>query len=286
MAHLKVRDLTPAFGAEVSGFEPKAPLDEDTRHLLQGLFDSRGVLLFRGIDLTHAEQFKLSTMLIRKEGVGGTDQTPPEDRFYISNRRPGSAAPFGRLQFHSDTMWADHPFEVLSLYGVEVDQPSAPTMFVSGTRAWKTLPDKLRARVEGLCVLHTAGEVRRGDLTDVLVSTVKRPPTTTTQIGHRHPRTGETILYACEQMTQEVVGLPPEESERLLEELFAHLYDPAYGWNHEWRERDLVVWDNLALQHARQNVAVEGPARTLRKVASPVPKLNFDEIPSYSVPMT
>jgi alpha-ketoglutarate-dependent taurine dioxygenase len=179
-------------------------------------------------------------------------------------------------------MWAAEGFEVLSLYGVEVEQPAAPTSFISGTNAWKTLPADLRARVEGLKVRHIAGGIRRGDVTDVLVAAVERPPSTITDLAHRHPRTGETILYACEQMTKEVLGMEPEESERLLEEVFAHLYDPKSCFDHEWREGDFVVWDNLALQHARQNVLAEGPARTLRKAASPMPKLKADELPMYS----
>ena len=65
---------------------------------------------------------------------------------------------------------------------------------------------------------------------------------------------------------------------------FGHLYDPAARWSHDWCERDFVVWDNLAIQHARPNVVTEGPARTLRKVASPVPKLRPDQIPSVSAP--
>jgi alpha-ketoglutarate-dependent taurine dioxygenase len=282
MAQLEVRDLTPAFGAEISGFDPDAPLDEATRALLQGLFDTRGILRFRDIDLTHAQQVKLCTMLIRKDGAGTTDETPLEDKFYVSNRRMNSAAPFGRLQFHADTMWSPKPFEVLSLYGVEVEQPTAPTTFVSGVHAWKTLPDGLRKRLEGLKCLHTAGVVRRGDLTDVLISDVVNPPETIASIGLKHPRTGETVLYASEQMTKEIVGLSPDESESLLGEVFAHLYDPKSSWDHDWRQRDFIVWDNIAMQHARKNVVVEGPARTLRKVASPMPDLRPDQRPVFS----
>jgi alpha-ketoglutarate-dependent taurine dioxygenase len=282
MAQLEVRDLTPAFGAEISGFDPKAPLDDDTRALLQKLFDTRGLLLFRNIDLPHAEQIKLSKMLIRKENTEGTGEALPEDKFYVSNRRPDSAAPFGRLQFHSDTMWAEDPFEVLSLYGVEVEQPTSPTTFVSATYAWKTLPEDLRKRVEGLKVLHTAGAVRRRDLSEVLVTDVINPPTATTQIGHRHPRTGETILYACEQMTKEIIGLSKEESEELLGKLFDHLYNPANQWDLEWREGDFAIWDNIAVQHSRKNVSIEGPARTLRKAAYPMPNLRPDQRPVYS----
>jgi alpha-ketoglutarate-dependent taurine dioxygenase len=279
---LDIRELHPAFGAEVRGLTPTIPLDPETCATLRELFDQRGVLVFPDLDLGHREQLWISKMLIRQENVPdrpGTSQT--DDNFYVSNRRENSAAPFGRLQFHADTMWADEPFEVLSLYGKEVEQPTVPTVFVSGVHAWETLPDELKARVEGLSALHTAGAVRRGDLSDVLVSTVERPPTTIQPIARRHPRTGKTVLYVCEQMTKEIVGLPPEESEQLLEELFEHLYDPAGRWEHQWHQGDFVVWDNLAMQHARPNVVTEGPARTLRKAASPVPQLSRAETPIF-----
>src|SRR5262245_437537 len=283
MTHLETRELTAPFGAEINGFDPQRPFDDDTRGLLQGLFDRRGLLVFRDLELTHAEQVRLCKMLIRKEGLEDGDAGREiEDNFYISNKRPDSAVPFGRLQFHSDTMWADQPFEVLSLYAIDVEAPVVPTTFVSAAYAWTTLPAELRVRVDGLEVLQTAGEVRRGDLTDVVVTTIERPPTTVTRIAHRHPRTGQTILYICEQMTKKIVGCSPDDSERLLDELFDHLYDPANQWNHPWRNGDLIVWDNIAIQHARQNVRTDGPARTLRKVATPIPQLSFDQLPSYS----
>jgi alpha-ketoglutarate-dependent taurine dioxygenase len=283
MTNLEARDLTPVFGSEVQGFAPGKTLDDSSKEFLQDLFDRRGVLVFRDLDLSHVEQVRLSKMLIRKEhAADGTSGPEIDDNFYISNRRPQSAAPFGRLQFHADTMWSDHPFEVLSLYAVDVEEPVVPTTFISGSCAWTTLPAKLRERVGDLSASHTAGEVRRGDLTDVLVSTVERPPSTVRPIAYRHPRTGETVLYVCEQMTKEVVGLAPDASEALLEELFAHLYDPAVRLEHRWRNRDLVVWDNLAVQHARPNVDSDGPARTLRKVASPLVQLELDEMPAYN----
>jgi len=275
MRDFEVRDLTPEFGVQITGFDPQAPFDCET---LRDLFDRRGVLVFRDLSISHAQQVELCTMLIRAEDESGPRL---EDTFYISNRRPKSAAPYGRLQFHSDTMWSSQPFEVLSLYALDVEQPAVPTTFVSAIAAWTRLPAGLRERVRALDALHTAGEVQRGDLTDVLVSTVERPPCTTTPIGHRHPRTGETILYVCEQMTKAVVGLEPGESERLLEELFAILYDPSHHLDHHWRNGDLVVWDNVAVQHGRPNVDTGGPARTLRKFAHPIPPLDRDERPTY-----
>lgn len=285
MAELSVRDITPAFGAEVEGFEVLVPMDSRACNDLQELFDRRGLLLFRGLDIDHRAQVYLSETLIRKQGPpgeGGASVSPIGDDFYISNRRPQSAAPFGRLQFHSDTMWSDQPAEVLSLYAVDVEDPVVPTTFVSAVQAWRTLPDDLRQRVGGLSARHTAGHLRRGDLSDVLVSTFPNAPSTVTPIGRRHPRTNETILYICEQMTQDIVGLHEDESERLLGELFEHMYDSANRLDHYWRKGDLVVWDNLAIQHARPNVLTEGPARTLRKFFCPVPQLSPDQLPTFS----
>jgi alpha-ketoglutarate-dependent taurine dioxygenase len=282
MIQFTARVLSPALGADIVGFDPKAPLDNETRTALQHLFDTQYLLRFRDIDLTHAEQFWLTTMLIGQDKDGDAPRPAPTDNFYVSNRRPDSAAPHGRLQFHSDTMWADDPFEVLSLYGLEIEQPAAPTSFVSGVAAWKTLPENLRRRIEGLRALHTAGAIRRRDLTDVLEGDVEDPPTAIQPLSLPHKRTGEPILYASEQVTREIVAMPADESEDLLNALFDHLYQPAHQWEHDWHERDLVVWDDFAIQHARKNVAVAGPVRTLRKVAHPIPTLTAAQKPVYA----
>jgi taurine dioxygenase len=81
-------------------------------------------------------------------------------------------------------------------------------------------------------------------------------------------------------MTDSIVELPPDESEELLEELFAHLYDDALTWQHDWQQGDLVLWDNLSIQHARLQVDKDGPVRTLRKVIAPKPTMKF-ETPKY-----
>jgi alpha-ketoglutarate-dependent taurine dioxygenase len=280
MTHLKVRDLAPGFGSEIIGFDPKAPLDDATRDQLRDLFDTRRLLLFRDIDLTHEEQARLCTMLIRK-GEAETIEAMGSKESFISNKLDDGVAPFGRLQFHVDTMWADNPYQVLSLYGSEVGQPAAPTTFVDAISAWKTLPEDLRRRAAGLEVVHTAGAVRRGDLAGVLLTEVENPPSTVTRIDHTHPRTGETVLHICEQMTDHIVGMSHDESEALLTELFAHLYAPERQLEHHWRQGDFVVFDNIALHHSRGRVVREGPARTLRKVASPMPKLRPDQMPRW-----
>ena len=69
-----------------------------------------------------------------------------------------------------------------------------------------------------------------------------------------------------EQQTDSIESLGKAEGAALLEDLFAHLYSPPHLYTHEWRAGDLVIWDNRALQHARDALGRE-LTRTLRRVA-------------------
>jgi taurine dioxygenase len=283
MSKLTVRELSPAFGAEVLGLDPHIPLDAETCQTLRKLFDERKLLVFRDLDIDVAFQTYLSGVLIGQDGAAGEPGAPLRE-YMVSNKEPGAGAPFGRLLFHSDMMWRTDISQLLSLYGVEVEQPAAPTMFVSTGYAWKTLPDDLRARVEGRFAEHgqdATYQDRAGGDTDVLTATFKDDERLKLPIGHRHPRTGETLLYVCPQMTLGITDMPTKESEALLEDLFKHLYRPEFVVEHHWRKGDLVLWDNIALQHARPNVQAGGPTRTLRKTFAPAPTMTSAFRPQF-----
>jgi taurine dioxygenase len=279
MARLTFKNIKEGFGAEVRGLDPQGEFDDGLCNELRRAFDERGVLLFPGIDITYAQQDKLCRMLIRDEGPGMASKKP--DPLLISNKEPGGYAPHGRLMFHADMLWHPKPFDVLSLYGVKVEPGSATTSLASGVNGWATLPKNLRARVEGLEAVHMTGQVysRGGD--DLLKPEREKEQSAVKPIKYRHPRTGKTVLLVSQQMTREIVGMPPDESEELLQALFSHLYSPENVYEHHWRTGDLVVFDNIAMQHARGNVVANGPTRTLRKVIAPIPTAHA-EVPKYA----
>jgi alpha-ketoglutarate-dependent taurine dioxygenase len=281
MTELTVRPLTERIGAEVTGLDPRMPLDDETVRQLRAVFDDRAVLVFPDLDIDVDFQRALVYALIGEE-VSDTERKVPQ---FVSNREENGAAPYGRLLFHCDNMFARTPQMAISLYGKVVQPPSAPTLFADMAHAWDTLPDELRARVEGLEARHGFDDAypNRGSDEDVIDASFGASLSTVRPVGFRHPRTGRTLLYVSQQSTIEIVGLPPEENEALLEELFAHLYQPENILEHQWRERDLVIWDNVAVQHARGTVRLEGPERTLRKVTGPM-NLEADEVilPAHS----
>jgi taurine dioxygenase len=284
MAELTVRELAPTFGVEISGVEPKIPLDDDTLRQLKSLFDEKKMLVFRDIQVDRAFQYYLSYALIGRTPPAQDPTNNPKRESLVSNKTENGIAPFGRLLWHSDMMWCEDACELLSLYGLDVGQPSPPTMFVNAAAAWKTLPAELRANVESRMAehVHDVSYERSGGDANVLTAKFDDEDCTRLPVARRHPRTGETLLYVCQQMTSAIADMPKAESEELLEALFQHLYAPENIFAHNWRENDLVIWDNLALQHARPNVLAEGPPRTLRKTFAPMPPSLMTRTPQFA----
>jgi alpha-ketoglutarate-dependent taurine dioxygenase len=286
MGALEVRELTPAFGAEITGLVAADVLDDATCRELQRVFRERELLLIRDPTMDRRFQTYLCELL-RAEGqpdpVVVEENASRQASFYISNKRDGAAAPFGELMFHSDAMWSTEPYAVLSLWAEEVAPPVTPTRFTSVTHAWDTLPDELRERLAAFEVEHTNQIQERGEVGERLLLADRAECATTTSIGHPNTRSGRTMLYVCAMMTSKILGLPADESEALLQSLFEHIAVPERTWEHEWRNGDLVIWDNLAVQHARSDVAEDGPVRTLRKAASPVVPAGVVPQQSYKV---
>jgi len=274
MTKLSINPLHPAVGAKVEGLEPKRPLDAGTVSQLRAAFDERGVLVFPGLDIDAEFQRYLVFAMI------GETPGPDDHRVqHVSNRTKNSSAPYGRLLFHCDNMWARRHQPVISLYGEAVEPPGAPTLFIHMADAWDRLPERLRKRVEGLEARHGFDHTypNRGGDPDVIDATYDYSRSTIRPIAYRHPRTGRMLLYVSQQATIEILGLSEAENEALLEELFAYLYEPKAVLEHDWRQGDLVIWDNIGTQHGRGSVALQGPERTLRKVTGPL-SLDADEM--------
>ena len=278
MANLQFRALHPAVGVEVEGFEPRRPLDEPTIQQLRQAFDERGVLVCRDLDIDEDMQRYIVFSLIGEEAPApdGSDKKKPR---IVSNKLDDGAAPYGRLLFHCDNMWARRFEPILSLYGLHVELPTAPTTFVSMGDAWDRLPEHLRSRLEGREGRHGFDHKypNRGGDEDVIDTYYEGSRSMTRPVFFPHPRTGRTILYVSQQATLDISGLSELENEALLSELFGYLYAPEAVLSHEWREGDLVIWDNIGVQHGRGIVSLDDPERSLRKVGGPL-NLDPDEI--------
>ena len=50
-----------------------------------------------------------------------------------------------------------------------------------------------------------------------------------------------------------IIGLAPQESDALLNELWAHSTRPELIWYQEWQLGDLILWDNRYVMHRRNS---------------------------------
>jgi taurine dioxygenase len=72
-----------------------------------------------------------------------------------------------------------------------------------------------------------------------------------------HPVTGRRALYLGRRRvwpSNYIIGLPNDESEALLDKLWAHATQPKYAWTHIWRVGDIVLWDNRCCMHYRTEI--------------------------------
>lgn len=251
--------LSAALGVEVRGVDlhtdPSAAADD-----LRALLGTHHLLSFSAPGLGADEQLRLLGLFgpLLDESRDGSGWT------YVSNVEEGGVLGDHEFLFHSDLEFTDDPVRVLSLYAIELPDVPTSTRFADTARAARHLDPETRALVEGRTALHVYPLLEaRGDERYRLADVDEGAARAEHPVLMTHPVTGVDLLYVSAMQTDSIVGLPEDESEALLARCWEVLYAPDNVYEHVWSPGDLVVWDNLAVHHARD--AVQG-RRTLRRV--------------------
>lgn len=265
MAHIEHRPIEP-FGAEVD-LDLSKPLDLETAEALRDLFFRHSLLVFRDQSLSMADQ-KRAVSYVGPVLEPSAGYLSPEDG--ILNTK--------HLDFHSDLCSTPMPFDAISLHAQDVDEGNTSTKFASGLRAYGRLPQATRELIVGLDVNMVQTVADKALLTyDVPAGAFNmvRP------VVLHHRVTGEPIVYCSESSAARIEGWAQPQSDALLAELFAALYDLGNIYRHVWRNGDFVVWDNLSLQHGRDPVE-PGRPRTMQRVVAGRKTLR-EQVPAYDL---
>ena len=273
--HLEIRRLSESTGAEVIGFDFAKPSSQALKAEWRQALDTYQLLLFRNASGSSTGKASPDTSLDAADQValletlGPALIENPSGRTYqfVSNTHDEGILGDDRFAFHSDHAFMPDPIDFISLYGIEIPESKTRTYFANGLAAARALPAKLRTRIQNLQARHIIDPAAEAGAIPV------RGPLLSDDLPHSyhpvlmpHPRTSEEILYISEQQTDRIESLEAEESRALIESLFDHLYTSRFMLTHEWEPGDLLVWDNRALQHARDPVT-PGTSRTLRRVS-------------------
>ena len=236
---------------------------------LRALYSAHKLLLFRDQTLSEEAQVRVMALL------GDVLTSKGEYREIASDGNLGA----GPLAYHSDLAFTDEPFKALSLHAMEVNDGQSWTVFANGVTAAENLPEKLSARIEGrdaLTVISLTQSHREVEFDPPAFLPQQVRPSLMP-----HPKTGEPILYISEMQTARIEGYDKHDSDALLSALFDTLYDEKNVYRHFWNNGDFVIWDNLALQHARCDLTGMHPRR-LQRVAI-ADKSFFDLCPQFDL---
>jgi taurine dioxygenase len=112
----------------------------------------------------------------------------------------------------------------------------------------------LKKAADGKIAVHdastnSAGMLRKGyeRVTDVRETVGAHHPLVRTELA-----TGRKALFLGRRPNAYVLGLALEESEALLDALWAHATQPRFALCHEWKVGDLLMWNNLSVLHRRE----------------------------------
>ena len=180
-----------------------------------------------------------------------------EEIIVVSNVKDGGV-PIGVLgdaevNWHSDNSYRDTPLSYSLLHAVECPPSAGETGFANMYLAYETLSADIKAKIKALVIKHdltylSDGSLRRGyqHATDPVVVPGPLHP-----IVRTHPQTGYNALYLGRRPNAYISGLDVEESEALLNTLWAHATQERFAWHHVWNPGDIVMWDNRCLMHHR-----------------------------------
>jgi taurine dioxygenase len=256
---MELHDLPGPLGTEVEGLDLHRALRDHEAAQLLDAFDRRHLLRFRGQEVSGDEQVRLC------RHFGPISPESSDGYGYVSNVRPDGILREGAIRFHADLAFTADPVHAISLHAQEVPSIGAPTLYADATGVLDRMPPSLRARLEPRSIVNvydfTLPTDRRMRERDIAVGspTVERP------MVAPHPRTGVPVVNANALQTDRIVGLDEDASEALLAELFAVLYAHDNVLVLDWHVGDLVIWDNLAVQHERPDFPALEP-RTMQRV--------------------
>lgn len=273
---LKTRPLHPLYGVEILGVDVAKTVDDATFAEIRAALDEHSLLLFRGLDMTDERQIAVSERfgpLLRATSNnpgGGTpfsrqsnldmktgEFIPPDDkrmRYQKANE-----------QFHADGTYRVVPSLCSLLSGRVVPPEGGATAFTTMRGAWDALSPEKQRSLEGLIAEHSLFYSRsRVDPSVMSEEQKAEMPPVRQAVVRTNPVNGRKSLFIGAHASH-IVGWPVAEGRKLLDELMALCAEPRFVYSHEWREGDLVVYDNRCMLHRATPYDVTRHRRILQR---------------------
>ena len=285
---ISVRKIGKHLGAEIADVDLSRPLDDGTFASIAKCFFEHQVVVFRDQKLTPFQQIAFTRRFgelehhVRKEHrLEGHPEILIVSNVVDERGVAVGVQDAGRF-WHSDLSYKQVPSLLSALYALEVPIRDGlvlgATSFASTTAAYEALAEDQQRRLQGLRNVHSYRYYRARNLQaqkeeqargarvvqehSLSEEQLRSVPDVEVPVVRTHPVTGRKSLFINEAHTSRVLGLPEDEGAALLALLCAHIVKPKFRYEHEWRVGDLLMWDNVSVQH-KANFDYDLPMRRL-----------------------
>lgn len=261
-AGITVTPITQHVGADIAGIDLTQPVSAAQFAQIHDAWMQHQVLRFRGQDMTKEQLHNFSRLFgeldkapintTGKPWVEGFPDMTVMSNIKVDGKSIGSLG-YGEAVWHTDMSYNDITPSGALLYGVEVTKSGGETGFLNMYHAYDTLPADLKAAIEGKTIKHDASRNSAGDLRAGFkaVTDPRDAPGAVHPVVVRHPVTGRKALFLGRRPFGYVTGMSLQDSEALLDRLWAHATQENLAWFQKWRVGDLLIWDNRCVMHKR-----------------------------------
>ena len=285
-AILRVEPISGALGAEVSGVDLSGPYrDSVFTEIRQALLDHL-VIFFRDQTLAPAQ------LVAFAERFGELDTRPYTvpvvlDRLTghpqvleVRKEPADHGINFGG-SWHADVTFRKAPYLGSLLYAIEVPEAGGDTMWANLYLAYESLSEAMRNLLAGLKSVHSSWAdvdedrisayygVQEGRL-DMESARESFDDAENGQSIHpvvrTHPETGREALFVNRAYTKRFERMTTEESQPLLQWLWAHSVRPEFTCRFRWAPGSLALWDNRCTLHNPLN-DYHGRRRLLHRIS-------------------
>jgi alpha-ketoglutarate-dependent taurine dioxygenase len=242
-------DLTPAIGTEIR-MDRAALVSGVAGKQLRRILEQRGVLVFKKVALTNAEQLAVGASI----GTIAKQLGDEVMKVTLDPNEPGTTGNIeylkGSFYWHIDGATYTQPNLASLLTARKLSETGGVTSFANTYNAWESLPDEEKASLEKLRVKHSLEAGLRYVVPEPsypeLMAWRKYSPLIHPLVWtHKDGRKSLILGSSCES----VVGMDIDEGQALLCRLRDWTTRPENVYTHAWDVGDLVIWDNTGTMH-------------------------------------
>jgi taurine dioxygenase len=262
---LRFERLDGPFGVIVHGATWEPP-DDQTLAALTRALRRHLLLVFRGQPSPEHEQLDAffrpfgRLLLETRDGTFHYNKFSKDQSEWVHRRTDGNYLintdqGMGELVWHNDQFHKPQLKTLSVLEAIRFEEGSVPTSYRDMYTVYEMLPPEVRARLENKQSLNFDPRLPGPDQQPRLCDSMH-------PIFTAHPESARRTVFVSD-MTTGIAGVEPEESDRLMAWLRAFSEENAPRYDHQWQEGDVLVWDNIGLQHRRDRQE-PGKTRVMR----------------------